>query len=330
MYYDRVLTMSARAETDRRRPHQITNRVVMIPPDQFGFNDQTAASNEFQHRPADELATRDLALAEFYGMVSTLKVHGIDVAILPSRTDVVTPDAVFPNNWFSLHETAGSEKSKVVIYPMCTPNRRDERQVENLQGALTTIGVESTEVVDMSRDEKENKILEGTGSLVLDRKNGVAYALGSERTTKEEFDIWCREMDYEGVFFHAEGKTGKAIYHTNVAMSVGEGFAVLCSEAIPDAEERERVKKSLQKHGELIEITSEQMDGFAGNILNLKSQDGDSKIVMSQHAFDAFTPEQRKTLEKYGELVPVHIPTIEDVGGGSARCMIAEVFPPRE
>lgn len=309
---------------------QTTNRIVMIRPDHFGFNSETAGTNDWQKVPQDEMAARNNAILEFDTMVKLLREKGIDVAVIPSRLDVVTPDAVFPNNWFSVHATSNNS-SKVVVYPMLTPNRRAERQQDNLLAALKKLGVEQIEIVDLSHDEDAGNILEGTGSLVLDRKNQIAYALESQRTTKEEFDTWCREMQYEGVFFHAKNTvTNNPIYHTNVAMAVGDGFAVICSEAIISEKEREMVTNTLKQHGELIEINLSQMGKFAGNIIHLRSKNGDPKIVMSQSAFDAFTDAQKETLKKYGELVPVAIPTIEAVGGGSARCVIAEVFPPRE
>jgi|SRR6185369_9140126 len=312
-----------------RKPHQLTNRVVMIRPDHFAYNAETAVSNSFQNPPANQAEARARALTEFEGMVGTLREAGIRVTVLPSRKDADTPDAVFPNNWFSTHEVPGEPgASDVVLYPMLTPNRREERQIDALRGALTDMGL-SSDVVDMTGDEANGGILEGTGSLVLDRANRIAYALESPRTTKEEFDKWADAMAFDQVFFHAvDTVTGNPIYHTNVVMSVGDGFSVLCSDAIPDVQERAMVEASLEEHGELIRITPEQMNNFAGNILQVRAVNGDSKIIMSQTAFEAFTPEQRERMEHYGDLVPVEIPTIEFVGGGSARCMVAEVFPP--
>lgn len=313
------------------RPQQLTNRVIMVSPDHFGFNPQTAESNVFQNRPHNETVARDTALKEFAEMVNTLRNAGIQVSVLPSRTAVVTPDANFPNNWFSIHENKNRRGgSIVVLYPMLTPNRREERQGAELRSALTELGI-SSEIIDLSTDENKGNILEGTGSMVLDRINRIAYAMESARTTKEEFDKWLEIMDYDGVFFHAvDNQTKNPVYHTNVVMSVGDGFSVLCSEAIPDPQERAMVENRLQENGELISITQEQMRKFAGNILHLKSLNGEPKIVMSQTAYGAFTSAQREQLGKYGTLVPVTISTIENVGGGSARCMIAEVFPPEE
>lgn len=318
----------------KNTPPQLTSTIVMISPDQFSYNEQTATlgKNDFQHIPPDQLKARNDALAEFGNMVDMLRSHDIEIVVLPSRTDAFTPDAVFPNNWFSHHAEENSQDGILVIYPMLTPNRRAERQVENLRGALTTVGLSSPDIVDMSGDEERGHILEGTGSLVLDRKHKIAYALESVRTTKEEFDEWCSKMGYEGVFFHAVAKTttGNNLYHTNVEMSIGDGFAVLCSDAITTDQEREKVEGKLSEHGELIRISLDQMGKFCGNILQVKSKTGDPKIVMSENAYNAFTPDQRATLEKYGEIVAVAIPTIENVGGGSARCMMAEVFPPEK
>lgn len=308
--------MAAKAEGQ-----QTTHTVVMISPDQFGFNPQTAQTNAFQKRTDDETQDRNNALSEFWEMVSTLKENGITVLVLPSRDDVVTPDAVFPNNWFS------HQPGTLVIYPMLAPNRRDERQVGNLTNLLATIGVEP-EIVDLSGDEKEGNILEGTGSLVLDRANKVAFAMESPRTTKEEFDKWCSQMGYRGVWFHAYDANDLPIYHTNVVMSVGDGFAVASLETIKDRVEKEMLEKELTANGrELINITREQLNSFCGNILQLKNSQGESKIIMSEAAKAAFTQEQLDTLSKYGDIVAVNIPTIETVGGGSARCMLAEIFP---
>lgn len=321
-------TMAAGAEISPRR-HQLTNRVVMVHPTDFAFNPETAVDDKFMTEPADAQEARRKAIGEFTQMVSVLKNNGIFVAVLGSREDIKTPDGVFPNNWLSTHEVPGKNESQVVIYPMNTPSRRAERQINALRAAINRFGIDEVRIDDMSADENEGKILEGTGSLVLDRQNGIAYAHESQRTTKEEFDKWVEKMGYEGVFFHAASSDGTPVYHTNVVMSVGDGFSVLCSDVITSPEERAMVEEKLLEHGELITITEDQMNKFAGNILQLKSETGDSKIVMSQTAFDAFTPEQRERLEQYGDLVPVEIPTIEKVAGGSARCMIAEVFPPK-
>lgn len=313
---------------------QLTGIVVMISPDQFGFNAEAAilGKNDWVHMPRNELKARDDALREFASMVKKLQYHDIEVIVLPSPSNSFTPDAVFPNNWFSHHLEGSFLGGRLVIYPMLLPTRQLERQTENLINALSKVGILNPELIDISSDENQGRILEGTGSLVLDRINKIAYALESVRTTKEEFDKWCKKMGYEGVFFHAIAKTttGNNLYHTNIEMSIGDGFAVLCSDAITTDEERVMVESKLQEHGELIIISLEQMGKFCGNILQLRSLKGKTKIIMSQTAFDAFSLEQKKVLSKFGELVLVEIPTIEYVGGGSARCMLAEVFTPKK
>ncbi len=291
----------------------------MISPDTFGYNIQTAETNLFQHKPStSEENIKNMALNEFEKMVSTLKSHNINVLVMNSRRNIVTPDAVFPNNWFSSHESA------LVIYPMLAHNRRSERQVDNLRKILPT---DSLKVIDLSEDEQKGLILEGTGSLVLDRKVKLAYALWSKRTTKEEFDKWCKLMGYQGIFFTGVDDDNYPVYHTNVVMSIGEDFAVICLESIASKEERQLMTETLKESGkEIIEISLIQMKNFCGNILQLISTDKKRKIIMSKNAHNSFTSKQKKALSKYGELVEVDIATIEKIGGGSARCMMTEIF----
>ncbi|HRN50391.1 MAG TPA: arginine deiminase-related protein [Anaerolineales bacterium] len=304
---------------------QLTDTVVMVSPDQFGYNPETAETNVFQNQPQqDAAALRDAALAEFHGMVAALRARGVKVLVLPSRTDVVTPDAVFPNNWFSLHADG-----TLALYPMLTPNRRAERQAQALSTLLADAGIWPNETVDFSAQEATGEILEGTGSLVLDRANRVAFAMASPRTTRAAFDAWCQAMGYEGVFFHAYDKDSLPIYHTNVMLSIGEGFAVCCMEAVKGEAERARLESKLIAHErELIAVTLEQVYNFTANILHVKNTAGERLIVMSQRAYEAFTAQQREQLAAYGELLPVKIDLIEQIGGGSARCMLAEVFAP--
>lgn len=295
----------------------------MISPDQFGFNPETAGTNAFQHKiDIEQNELQKKAMEEFNRMVSILREKEIRVLVLPSRRDVITPDAVFPNNWFSSHEDG-----KIVLYPMLAPNRRAERQAKALEEILSQNGIDSLQIVDLTDEENRGKILEGTGSLVFDRKNKVGYAMESARTTKIMFDQWCQLMGYQGIFFHAYDKNSLPIYHTNVVMSIGEGFAVFCLESIKDQHEKRMLKEKLEENGrELIPISLKQTYSFCGNILHLKTTKGNKIIVMSKNAFEAFTLEQKNQLKKFGELVMVDIPTIEKVGGGSARCMLAEIF----
>jgi hypothetical protein len=295
----------------------------MVEPVHFGFNSQTAQTNPFQHNPNDsESNIQRKAYAEFTSMVNTLRKNEISVLVLLSRKDKVTPDSVFPNNWFS-HFQSG----ELIIYPLLTSNRRAERQTPLLEKLLISQHIPISEIIDLSTDENEGHILEGTGSLVLDRTHKVVFAMNSPRTTKAELDKWCKITGYQGVFFNAYDANSFPIYHTNVTMNIGQDFAVACLESIKDLSERSLVENSLKLGGkEVIDITIEQMYKFCGNILQLVSNNGLSKIVMSETAFNGFTPNQLNTLQKYGEIVSVCIPTIEEVGGGSARCMLAEVF----
>jgi len=318
---------------------QTTDTVVMIYPDTFKFNPETASDNKFM-KPlvgVTEEETNMLARKEFENAVSLLGEHSINVVVVHSPKDVETPDAVFPNNWFSHHGDT------VVLYPMRNKSRSIERQPENIVNALKEVGIETAKVFDLSYHEENRKMetivvdeknvemsvcveaLEGTGSMVLDRVNRVAYAIESPRTTEVVFDEWCKTMDYEGVFFHAENEKGP-IYHSNVIMGIGEKFAVISLESIKSSSEQEMVVNSLAKQGrEIIDISLDQVQAFCGNLLEVKSSTGDPKIVMSQTAFENFTAEQKAKLKTYGDIVALDIPTIE-TAGGSARCIMAEVF----
>lgn len=324
-------------ETLTQLPRQLTDTIVMSPPQNFAMiSDAKAAESNSYITPATVFMEqtgmtreniRDAAMAEFNMMVNKLRANSLDVLILPARTDIVT-GSVFPNNWFSYHQ-----EGTIVLYPMLVPQRREERQLDALKGVLTQVDIVEPTVLDLSEVENEGKALEGTGSIVLDRQNKVAFGMQSPRTTKEMFDAWCGKMGYEGVFFHAFDiqKEGKPVYHTNVVMSIGEDVAVVCLESITDDREREMVETRLQQLGkEVIKITVEQMGKFCGNVLQVRSKKGEPKIILSTQAYSAFTKAQQDQLAKHGDLVAVYIPVIETVGGGSARCMLAEVFPPEK
>lgn len=309
---------------------QSTNAVVMVSPDSFQFNSQTADTNAFQKQMPLVVSATETALREFHEMVATLRAHNIRVLVLPSRTDCITPDAVFPNNWFSTHVTPDGLEV-VVLYPMLAESRRAERQLDALQKLLNSEQITIDKTIDLTVLEARHHYLEGTGSLVLDRDNKIAFATLSPRTTLEAINVFCEQMGYTPVVFNSTDKNGKPIYHTNVMMSVGSQFVVLAAETIADPKEREQVEEIIKytnKH--LITITSAQMEQMAGNILEVRSRDDHIHIVMSQTAFNAFTLEQRQTLSTYGTPVIVHIDTIEKLGGGSARCMLAEIFHPRQ
>lgn len=310
-------------------PHQTTSSILMVSPDTFAYNTQTAGSNSFQNKPEYDLpALREKVLSEFNGMTEKLMNEGIDVYVLGLDSDTDLPDAVFPNNWFSTYEDG-----TVMLFPMLSENRRLERDRDMLKDIMESSDFEVNKTIDYSEYEEQGLILEGTGSLVLDRKNNAVFAIESERTNQTLFEKYCSEFEIpldNRIFFHAKDKEGLPIYHTNVIMSIGDGFAVICTESI-DNSEREDVISKLKSLGlEVIEISYEQMNSFCGNILNLKSINNESIIVMSATARLNFEGEQITRLERYGKIVEVDIHTIESVGGGSARCMMAEIFLPKE
>lgn len=303
---------------------QLTDRVVMVRPEYFQYNLQTAKTNAFQTNiKADNVRAK--AIKEFEEAVRKLSSKGITVIEMPSCS-VITPDSVFPNNWFSTHLMV-SDRRLLVMYPMLTPNRRAERNVRVLRKKLQENGVKLSEFFDLSGFEEKGEILEGTGSLVLDRVHGVAFASLSPRTNEEVLCEFCSKLGYKPVTFRSYDKVGKLIYHTNVMMSVGEGFCVICLEAIRDEDERRQVIEKLNYLDlEIVDISKEQVSMMCGNVLELKNKDEQRYIVMSERALDGFREDQLERLREYGELVPIKIDTIESVGGGSARCMLAEIF----
>lgn len=308
---------------------QVASRVILIRPSGFGFDPQTAKSNSFQQRSADPDIRRK-AEEEFDAVLLALNECGIGITVLDPQ-DAKAPNAVFPNNWFST-----DEQGHVLLYPMATASRRTERD-PHLNETLVREGFAPTQLFDFSGWEEDDLALEGTGSLVLDRTHRMAYASLSPRTSEEALDAWCHKMNYGSIGFNAtmDGTlTGQPVYHTNVVMSIGERFVLICMDAIPYPGERRELEEELTKTGrELITISLEQMHRYVGNMLQLKAPATASLperlfIFLSETAFNALVPEQRIQLEKHGQLVPVAIPTIESVGGGSIRCMLAENFLP--
>ena len=298
------------------------SNILMIRPVSFGFNEQTAKSNAFQTRDADQQQVQAKALAEFDNMVQVLRDNGLNVIVVDDTAEPHTPDSIFPNNWVSFHENGD-----VFLYPMQAENRRLERREDIIRKLEDNFKV--NHIIDLSRFEHEGKFLEGTGSMVLDRDNKILYACISPRTNKEVLDIFCQQTGYKAIKFHAVNEQGQAIYHTNVLMCIGREFAVICLDSISNISEKESVIQSLKNtNKEIIPISFDQMNHFAGNMLEVKNKDGDNLIVLSQSAFDSLSKEQKTTLSKYGKLVYADIHTIENNGGGSARCMIAEVCLP--
>jgi hypothetical protein len=303
---------------------QSTHQVLMIRPVRFAANAQTAASNHFQ-KPSGEQTVEQVqaqVLLEFDGLVAQLRAAHIQVHVINDTPEPHTPDSIFPNNWVSFH-TDGT----VVLYPMLAGNRRLERRTEILQ-QLSEGGLRINKTINLAAHEADEKYLEGTGSLVLDRVNRVAYACLSPRTDLDVLGDFAQQLDYELVTFDATD-AGVPIYHTNVLLCVGTRFAVLCTEVIA-SHEQAAVLHALRSSGhEVIEISVEQLRAFAGNMLELQTASGELCVALSQSAFDALAVPQRAALQRLsGTLVVASIPTIERVGGGSVRCMLAEVFLP--
>lgn len=299
--------------------------ILMIRPASFGYNDETAANNFFQHHP--DISREDLqakALAEFDAMVETLRQQEVDVLVLADSKEPPKPDAVFPNNWLST-----SPDGKIFIYPMYAANRRTEKRDELLKQLAEQFIV--SDVQDWSEYEAEGRFLEGTGSMVIDHEHEMIYAAISERTSLAVLEKFASGNGFQAIVFLATDTEGKPVYHTNVVMALGEKFAVLCEEAIEEEWELIAVTQLLEtSHHTIIPITREQMYAFAGNMLEIKNRKGESLIVLSETAMQALRPEQLKKLESFGRLIPVAVPTIEKVEGGSVRCMMAEIFLQRK
>jgi hypothetical protein len=293
----------------------------MVRPASFGFHAEAAESNVFAHAEPD--ADLTAALREFDGVVRRLGDAGVEVLILDDTPDPPKPDAVFPNNWVTFHADG-----TMVLYPMATAARRLERRPEALRALLERPGFEVRQVVDLSVHEQDGHFLEGTGSLVLDRPRRRAYANLSPRTDAAAIADFDERLGWSTLIFEARDRSGRAIYHTNVAMSFGSGFAVLCAEAVAP-EHREQLIADVDAGGRtLIEVDYEQMRQFACNLIELDGRDG-PVIALSSTARRSFRPDQLRQLESFGALIDADIPTIEIVGGGSVRCMIADIHLPR-
>lgn len=300
----------------------------MIEPVDFRFNTQTAVNNYFQTKPEDDSTAQEKALKEFRGMVAKLREHGVNVIVLQDTLDPHTPDSIFPNNWISFHEN-----KMIALYPMFAKNRRVERREDDVLALLEEKGFEAEEIMDYSSAEEDNVFLEGTGSIILDRVNKIAYACVSPRTDEELFYEFCEDFEYEPVLFeanHTVDNERKQIYHTNVMMCVGDEYAVIALSTIDDKTEKEFVINKLTSSGkEIIDITEEQMHQFAGNMLQVGGIGNSKYLVMSENAYNSLTQKQIEQIEKFNPIIKVDINTIETLGGGSARCMMAEVFLPK-
>ena len=307
---------------------QTTNSILMIRPINFRMNEQTAVNNYFQ----EDLSLRDSlinlkAQKEFDDYVDKLRKFGVEVIVVSDNQENDTPDSVFPNNWVSFHNDG-----TMAIYPMFAENRRLERR-EDIILELEKEGFLIENIVDYTSAEDQNIFLEGTGSMILDRQNKIAYCAISPRADEELFIEFCEDFEYTPVIFTANqtvDNSREAIYHTNVMMCIAETFSVICLSCIDDKKERKNVISHLKKSGkEIIDITEKQMHQFAGNMLQVKGKNNELFLVMSQAAYNSLTKEQIKKIEKHCNIISSSLETIETCGGGSARCIMAEVFLPK-
>jgi len=306
---------------------QSTNHILMVRPVRFGFNPETAETNAFQDvklaAQTKDVAQED-ALQAFDNMTAQLSAAGVDIIVVEDTPQPYTPDSIFPNNWVSFHQSG-----KILLYPMQAENRRLERRIDIIDRLRDTFQVE--EIIDLTHFENEGKFLEGTGSMVLDRRYKIAYACLSPRTNAAVLATFAQTMGYEIVAFDAVDAHGKAVYHTNVLMCVGDNFATVCLSAIQDPDQRLAVRNKLTETSkQIIEITPDQMNSFAGNMLLVNNKRGEKLLVMSTQAFESLTAKQRDELDDYAALWHFDLSVIEGNGGGSARCMMAEIHLPEK
>ncbi len=298
--------------------------LLMVRPIRFGYNAETAVNNAFQVAGQDQSAVQAKALEEFDNFVAQLRSHNIDVVVVEDTPEPHTPDSIFPNNWISFHKN-----STIVLYPMFAENRRLERKETVIEMIKDRFQIDST--IDLTKNESSDVFLEGTGSIILDRENKIAYACISPRTDKNLFLEFCEEMGYEPVVFTAVDQKGKEIYHTNVMMCVADSYAVICLDSIQEADERAVVMGTLAQSGKVVvEIDFEQMNQFAGNMLQVTNEQGENFLVMSSQAYQSLTATQIEELESFNPIIHAPLYTIEANGGGSARCMMAEILLPKK
>ncbi|MDB5193274.1 MAG: amidinotransferase [Segetibacter sp.] len=297
----------------------ITNKLLMIRPVNFCYNEQTAVNNAFQVYN-DQTGVQQKAEKEFDDFVNLLTAKGVDVTVVNDTAQPCTPDSIFPNNWISSHEDGS-----LCLYPMFAPNRRLERKLHVIEALKNKFSVGHT--VDFSSYENEHVFLEGTGSMVLDREQKIAYACISPRTNVKLLNEFCAKLKYTPVTFHAFDSTRCLIYHTNVMMCVADKYVVICLTSIHDEAEKNSVADSIKQSGKsIIEITEDQMNHFAGNMLQVQNNNGEKFLVMSSQAFHSLRHDQLISLTAYNEILHSKLATIETNGGGSARCMMAEIY----
>ncbi len=301
---------------------QYTSNLMMVRPASFQFNHETAVSNAFQKSleglTAEEIKQK--AIEEFDAYVEKLRANKINVTVIQDTAEPAKPDAIFPNNWISMHENGA-----IFLYPMNTKNRRLEIRLDILDELKTSFII--NEVKDLSGSVNDNIFLEGTGSIIFDHLNKIAYACLSPRTDKNLFINYCTTIQYEPVCFYSKDEQDNLVYHTNVMLTIGDTFAVICLESIKDKSEQNFVKEKLENTGhEIIDITFDQMNAFAGNMLQVKNTEGKTFLVMSETSLKSLTDKQIVQIENHTTILSVNIPTIETIGGGSARCMLAEIY----
>ena len=305
---------------------QLSSNLLMIRPCHFFSNPQTAKSNKFQGRSTlSDNELQEAAVNEFDTLVSKLREADLSVCVFEDTPDPVTPDSVFPNNWVSFHNDG-----TVILYPMEAENRRLERRLDIIETLKNEHGFYVKNIIDMSYLEDKEEYLEGTGSMILDHVNKIAYACLSSRTHKNALLDFSKKMGFSPIPFCAKDALGSDVYHTNVIMSLGEKVAVLCEDAIPVDSEKKQLKDSLQSTGhEIVTISLDQMTSFAGNVLEVISNSDEHLMLMSERAEKSLTKKQKSTIEKYCRIVSSPIQNIEDSAGGSVRCMIAEIALPK-
>jgi len=310
---------------------QITSNILMIRPVSFRYNAETAVNNYYQ-KVLDGLSEKDAnskAQEEFDVFVEKLRKEGVNVFVFQDSTEPDTPDSIFPNNWVSFHSDG-----RVVMYPMYAENRRSERREEIFEILADDFGFQVTEIEDLTHFEDDGLFLEGTGSMILDRENKIAYAAISERTDFHVLETFCDHLNFEPLAFTAnqtvEGRR-LPIYHTNVMMCLGTKFAVICMNAIDDEQDKKAVRDALKESGKkIVEITEYQKEHFAGNMLNVANDKGEEFCVISSAAFNSLRPDQIEAIEKHAKIIHSSLDTVEALGGGSARCMMAEIFLPKK
>lgn len=305
--------------------NQTTSNILMIRPANFGFNEETAANNSFQTRAKvltpEQVKAR--AQKEFDEMVEKLRSKGINVIVVEDTEDPIKPDAVFPNNWITFHEDG-----TIMTYPMYSAKRRLERRDDIIDQIKKDYSVSST--YRLENFEDTNQILEGTGSMILDRVNKIVYACTSPRTNENLLDVFCKILGYEKAVFQSVDGNGDDIYHTNVMMALGENFVVIGLDTIKDEDQKKMLLTFFEKtNKKVIDISFEQILAFAGNMLQVRNDEGETFLVMSQQAFESLNDNQIEEIEKYTNILYSNIEAIETLGGGSARCMMAEVFLPK-